>query len=158
MGWTDRRVAQNLMATATISFSGVDDIGLVNHITGIISADMTVDMRKVSFETNEGSFEGRVEVVVNDTEHLGELIDRLRQVPGVSTVDRLRIDRARISVDNPSEFPGMHLSRAYFCSLDDRPMKVDVLLGLQWGDEGKGKIVDVLTPQYDIIARFPGWA
>ena len=35
-------------------------------------------------------------------------------------------------------------------------MKVDVLLGLQWGDEGKGKIVDVLTPQFDIIARFQG--
>ena len=35
-------------------------------------------------------------------------------------------------------------------------MGVDVLLGLQWGDEGKGKIVDVLTPQYDIIARFQG--
>lgn len=34
--------------------------------------------------------------------------------------------------------------------------KVDVLLGLQWGDEGKGKIVDVLTPQYDIVARFQG--
>lgn len=35
-------------------------------------------------------------------------------------------------------------------------MKIDVLLGLQWGDEGKGKIVDVLTPHYDIIARFQG--
>ncbi len=35
-------------------------------------------------------------------------------------------------------------------------MKVDVLLGLQWGDEGKGKVVDVLTPEYDIIARFQG--
>ena len=35
-------------------------------------------------------------------------------------------------------------------------MKADVLLGLQWGDEGKGKIVDVLTSQYDIIARFQG--
>lgn len=34
--------------------------------------------------------------------------------------------------------------------------KADVLLGLQWGDEGKGKIVDVLTPDYDIIARFQG--
>ena len=32
--------------------------------------------------------------------------------------------------------------------------KADVLLGLQWGDEGKGKIVDVLTKNYDIIARF----
>lgn len=35
-------------------------------------------------------------------------------------------------------------------------MKADVVLGLQWGDEGKGKIVDVLTPQYDVIARFQG--
>ena len=34
--------------------------------------------------------------------------------------------------------------------------KIDVLLGLQWGDEGKGKIVDVLTPDYDVIARFQG--
>jgi adenylosuccinate synthase len=35
-------------------------------------------------------------------------------------------------------------------------MKVDVLLGLQWGDEGKGKIVDVFTPKYNVIARFQG--
>jgi adenylosuccinate synthase len=35
-------------------------------------------------------------------------------------------------------------------------MQVDVLLGLQWGDEGKGKIVDVLCPGYDLIARFQG--
>ena len=35
-------------------------------------------------------------------------------------------------------------------------MKVDLLLGLQWGDEGKGKIVDVLTSNYDIVARFQG--
>lgn len=35
-------------------------------------------------------------------------------------------------------------------------MKADVLLGLQWGDEGKGKVVDVLTPRYDVIARFQG--
>ena len=34
--------------------------------------------------------------------------------------------------------------------------KVDVLLGLQWGDEGKGKVVDVLTPHYDVVARFQG--
>ena len=84
--------AERSKASATIAFSGVDDIGLVNHITGIISADMTVDMRRVSFETNEGSFEGRIEVVVNGTAHLGELIERLRLVPGVATVNRLKDD------------------------------------------------------------------
>ena len=35
-------------------------------------------------------------------------------------------------------------------------MKIDMILGLQWGDEGKGKIVDVLTRDYDVIARFQG--
>ena len=35
-------------------------------------------------------------------------------------------------------------------------MKADVLLGLQWGDEGKGKIVDFLTPGYDVVTRFQG--
>src|SRR4051812_9038436 len=35
-------------------------------------------------------------------------------------------------------------------------MAVDVLLGLQWGDEGKGKIVDFFAPQYDVVARFQG--
>jgi len=38
----------------------------------------------------------------------------------------------------------------------EKSTKVDVLLGLQWGDEGKGKVVDVLTPRYDIVARFQG--
>ena len=35
-------------------------------------------------------------------------------------------------------------------------MQTDILLGLQWGDEGKGKIVDAITPKYDIVARFQG--
>ncbi|WP_291785156.1 adenylosuccinate synthetase, partial [Cecembia sp.] len=35
-------------------------------------------------------------------------------------------------------------------------MKMDILLGLQWGDEGKGKVVDVLAPKYDVVARFQG--
>jgi len=35
-------------------------------------------------------------------------------------------------------------------------MKIDILLGLQWGDEGKGKIVDAISPEYDVIARFQG--
>lgn len=38
----------------------------------------------------------------------------------------------------------------------NKQAKADVLLGLQWGDEGKGKVVDVLTPEYDLVARFQG--
>jgi adenylosuccinate synthase len=56
-----------------------------------------------------------------------------------------------------------YLPFPFCCSIFARPFykktvtnKVDILLGLQWGDEGKGKLVDVLTPRYDIIARFQG--
>ena len=44
---------------------------------------------------------------------------------------------------------------SYFCR-DSKQFMVDVILGLQWGDEGKGKIVDYFAPEYDIIARFQG--
>ena len=48
------------------------------------------------------------------------------------------------------------ISTCYFCPLFKKQIMVDVILGLQWGDEGKGKIVDYFAPQYDIIARFQG--
>ena len=45
----------------------------------------------------------------------------------------------------------------YFCGLNKAiAMQIDVILGLQWGDEGKGKIVDYLAQDYDIVARFQG--
>jgi adenylosuccinate synthase len=54
--------------------------------------------------------------------------------------------------------PDSYRDKPFRLPLPDIPasMAVDVLLGLQWGDEGKGKIVDVLAPRYDIIARFQG--
>ena len=115
---------------------------------------MSVDMRKVSFETNAGSFEGRIEVMVNDTEHLGELLDRLRDVPASPP----SIARRLSAHETPWRTFGFRRPASGFpriLPLESTDMKVDVLLGLQWGDE-EGKIVDVLTPQYDIIARFQG--
>jgi adenylosuccinate synthase len=50
-------------------------------------------------------------------------------------------------------------SGAFFMSFNSKQMnnaRVDVLIGLQWGDEGKGKIVDVLAPRYNVVARFQG--
>src|SRR5690606_10270187 len=49
-----------------------------------------------------------------------------------------------------------HPIKLHKLQLNTTRMAVDLLLGLQWGDEGKGKIVDVLTSNYDIIARFQG--
>ncbi|WP_306640477.1 RelA/SpoT family protein [Sanyastnella coralliicola] len=73
----------------TVQFSGIDDVGLVQRITNIISSDMHVNMKAISFESNDGIFDGLVRVQVHDTEHLNTLIDKLRNVNGVLTVDRM---------------------------------------------------------------------
>ncbi|MFT5246951.1 MAG: guanosine-3',5'-bis(diphosphate) 3'-pyrophosphohydrolase [Gammaproteobacteria bacterium] len=71
-----------------LKFTGIDDVGLVHNITNIISSDMTVNMKGISFESIDGIFEGEVRVLVTDTEHLGLLIEKLKNVEGVLTVYR----------------------------------------------------------------------
>jgi len=72
----------------TLAFTGFDDVGLVSAITHVISEDMHVNMRAISFESKDGTFFGRAVVLVHDTVHLAELQEKLRAVPGVLTVDR----------------------------------------------------------------------
>lgn len=74
---------------AGIKFSGIDDVGLVNKITTIISHEHNVNMRAVSFESNDGIFEGRVMVYVHDTDHLKALMEKLKRVRGVRMVERI---------------------------------------------------------------------
>lgn len=73
---------------AYIFFKGIDDIGLVHNITQTISNDLNVNMKAISFESNDGVFNGRVSVYVYDTDHLKGLMKRLREVEGVLTVER----------------------------------------------------------------------
>lgn len=73
----------------SVQFSGIDDVGLVQRITNIISSDMNVNMKAISFESNDGIFDGVVRVQVHDTEHLNTMIEKLRNVSGVLTVDRM---------------------------------------------------------------------
>lgn len=72
-----------------IKITGIDDVGLVNSITSIISSDMDVNMKAISFESKDGIFEGSVKVLVTDTTHLRDLIQKLKDVDGVLTVDRI---------------------------------------------------------------------
>jgi GTP pyrophosphokinase len=74
---------------AGITFSGIDDVGLVNKITSIISHEHNVNMRSISFESHDGVFEGKVMAYVQDTEHLHALIEKLRRVRGVRLVERV---------------------------------------------------------------------
>ncbi|MBX7052835.1 MAG: hypothetical protein K1X54_12425, partial [Flavobacteriales bacterium] len=63
--------------------------GIVQNITNIISTDMNVNMRAISFEAKDGIFQGKVIVLVHDTMHLSSLMDKLKAVDGVLTVDRI---------------------------------------------------------------------
>ena len=73
---------------AAIKLYGIDSVGLVNKLTEIISNQHNVDMRFISFETNDGVFEGRIKVLVYDTEHLEQLMGKFEQVEGVQRVER----------------------------------------------------------------------
>ncbi|MCB0792029.1 MAG: bifunctional (p)ppGpp synthetase/guanosine-3',5'-bis(diphosphate) 3'-pyrophosphohydrolase [Flavobacteriales bacterium] len=74
---------------AGLRFTGIDDVGLVNKITSIISQQHNVNMRSIGFESNDGIFEGKVMAFVQDTDHLNSLIEKLRRVPGVNLVERV---------------------------------------------------------------------
>lgn len=74
---------------AGIKIIGTDELGLVNNITKIISAENNVNMRSIKFDTDDGIFEGTIMIYVHDTKHLNHLIDVLKKVKGVSKVQRI---------------------------------------------------------------------
>ena len=74
---------------AGIKITGSDEIGLVNNITKIISTQYNVNMRSISFDTDDGIFEGTIMVFVHDTDHLTQLINKLKKVRGVMTIKRI---------------------------------------------------------------------
>ena len=67
---------------------GIDDVGLINNLTKVISNDFKVNIRSITVDTNDGIFEGSIKVFVNDKEHLDQLIKNLLDVKGVTSVTR----------------------------------------------------------------------
>jgi len=71
-----------------LHITGIDDVGLINKITTVISSDFKVNMRSITVDTDDGIFEGSIMVYVNNTKHLDNLILKLKEVVGVSSVTR----------------------------------------------------------------------
>jgi len=71
-----------------IYITGIDDVGLINKITTVISSDFKVNMRSITVDTEDGIFEGTIMVYVNNTKHLDNLIAKLKDVVGVNSVTR----------------------------------------------------------------------
>ncbi len=74
---------------AGIKITGTDELGIVNNITKVISNEHNINMRSISFDTDDGIFEGTIMVYVHDTKHLSHLIDKLKKVKGVNNVIRI---------------------------------------------------------------------
>ncbi|MFI5163863.1 MAG: RelA/SpoT family protein [Bacteroidia bacterium] len=83
--WTNQELISFL---AGIKVTGTDRLGVVNNLTKIISSELNVNMRSLSFDTNDGVFEGKIMLFVHDTKHLTALMAKLKKVPGVQGVSR----------------------------------------------------------------------
>jgi guanosine-3',5'-bis(diphosphate) 3'-pyrophosphohydrolase len=71
-----------------IKLTGIDDVGLVNKITNIITGQMNLNMRSISFDSSDGVFEGKIMVYVHDTAELEDLTERLTSLDGILEVSR----------------------------------------------------------------------
>ena len=67
---------------------GLDDVGVVNKITNLISGELKINIAAVTIEAKEGLFEGNMKVYVHDKEELDELVNRLKALQGIHSVDR----------------------------------------------------------------------
>ena len=74
---------------AQIKLSGIDNLGLVNNITQIISSNMHVNMKSISFESDDGIFTGKINVVVKNKTMLKKLMDNLKKINGIDKVQRV---------------------------------------------------------------------
>ena len=83
--WID---SENHEFNAQIEVSGIDDIGLINNITSLISNSMNVNMNRISFETNDGTFSGFVSVEVKNKVILNKLLKKLKSIEGIEKVSR----------------------------------------------------------------------
>jgi GTP pyrophosphokinase len=98
--WKSQFVQERI---AKIKLLGLDDIGIVNKITDIISKQQRVNMKSISFSTSGEVFEGIIEVLVYDKEHLEQLISKFELVDGVKSVERMlseeRIEEERLDLE-----------------------------------------------------------
>jgi GTP diphosphokinase / guanosine-3',5'-bis(diphosphate) 3'-diphosphatase len=74
-----------------IRFEGIDDIGLVHKITDTISGQLHINMRSISFESNDGIFAGKIALFIHSTSHLNKLIAEMKNISGVTTVERIEV-------------------------------------------------------------------
>ncbi len=84
--WTQQK---DLAFLTGIKVTGLDDVGLVNKVTHIISGEMRLNMQSLTMDAKDGIFEGMIRVYVNNTEQLNTLLNKLQEIKGVISVERI---------------------------------------------------------------------
>lgn len=74
-----------------VRIQGLDDVGVIQKITNVISAELKMNMRSISIDTHDGIFDGTIMVYVHDREELDNLCQRLASLDGINTVERLEV-------------------------------------------------------------------
>jgi GTP pyrophosphokinase len=75
--------------TAVIKLTGLDNLGLVNEVTRVISENMHVNIKNISFDTDDGIFSGKITVVVKNNNLVKKLMDKLKKINGIEKVQRV---------------------------------------------------------------------
>lgn len=80
-----------------VKILGIDDVGVINKITNIISGEMRINISALTIESGEGMFEGTIKIFVHDKEELEDLVIKLKQLKGIHEVQRLDTEDANFS-------------------------------------------------------------
>ena len=87
--WTSQK---EIAFLAGVRLTGIDEVGVVNNITRVISSQLKVNMRSISIDSNDGVFDGTIMLFVHNTDHLTTLMKQLEKVNGILTVHRIDVN------------------------------------------------------------------
>ncbi len=95
--WVSKKV---LSFVVRIKLIGIDDIGVVNSITNMLSNEMEINMKSVVFDASHGVFQGFIDLYIHDTYDLNELLKKLKKIKGIQSVKRIDIPENDSTIHN----------------------------------------------------------
>jgi len=91
--WKENLIKQETKFLAIIKIIGIDDVGVVSSLSDIISKNLEVNMKSITIESNEGTFEGTISVYVEDTKHLDLLMKKIQEKHPTMQISRVDINK-----------------------------------------------------------------
>ena len=90
--WGMDHIAEIKTFPVGIKMTGIDSMGIVSKITDIISKELQVNMQSLTINSNAGAFEGSIILYIYDTQHLDELLKKIKKLPGMDSVSRFQVE------------------------------------------------------------------